>query len=85
MLLEGTFSHITAKKCLIFNMDSQYVVKGYKNRQPHDVASLSKLLTFYTAYDIVKEYYLVVSTFEVLILPVDNLVGGTMLRLNYEE
>ena len=54
MLLEDTFSHLTAKKWLIYNMDAQYVIKGYKYRQPHDVASLSKLLTFYTAYDIVK-------------------------------
>ena len=54
MLLEGTFSHITAKKWLIYNMESQLVIKGYKYRLCQDVASLSKLLTFYTAYDIIR-------------------------------
>ena len=54
LLLDETLSHLTAKKWIIFNMESQYVVKGYKYRNTHDVASLSKLLTFYTAYDIVK-------------------------------
>ena len=54
MLLEENLSHLTAKKWIIYSMDSQYVVKGYKYRTSHDIASLSKLLTFYTAYDIVK-------------------------------
>lgn len=54
MLRDDTLSHITAKKWLIFNMESGMIVKGYKYRQPHDVASLSKLLTFYTAYDIIR-------------------------------
>jgi D-alanyl-D-alanine carboxypeptidase len=54
MLRDDTLSHITAKKWLIYNMESGMIVKGYKYRQPHDVASLSKLLTFYTAYDIIR-------------------------------
>jgi D-alanyl-D-alanine carboxypeptidase len=66
-------------------MEKDYIVKGYKYRLNHDVASLSKLLTFYTAYDIVKEFFLVTSTFEILVLPLDNKIGGSTLRLNSEE
>jgi D-alanyl-D-alanine carboxypeptidase len=76
---------VTAKKWLIYNMEKDYIVKGYKYRLNHDVASLSKLLTFYTAYDIVKEFFLVTSTFEILVLPLDNKIGGSTLRLNSEE
>ena len=54
MLLEVTLSHVTARKWVIFNMRDGEVVKGYKYRLTHDVASLSKLLTFYTAYQIIK-------------------------------
>lgn len=85
VLRDDTLSHVTAKKWLIYNMEKSFVVKGYKYRQSHDVASLSKLLTFYTAYDIVKEYFLVTSTFEILVLPIDSKIGGTMLRINSEE
>ena len=53
MLKEDNLSHVTAKKWIAFNMEEQYIIKGYKFRQIQDVASLSKLLTFYTAYDIV--------------------------------
>jgi D-alanyl-D-alanine carboxypeptidase len=35
-------------------MQKDEVIKGYKYKKPHDVASLSKLMTFYTSYKIVK-------------------------------
>lgn len=66
-------------------MEAGTIVKGYKYRQSHDVASLSKLLTFYTAYDIIREYFLAVNTFEIMLLPNDSKVGGTLLRVNSEE
>lgn len=49
------------------------------------MASLSKLLTFYTVYDIIQENFIVANTFEILVLPIDNKVGGSMLKINYEE
>ena len=61
------------------------IIKGYKYRLSQDVASLSKLLTFYTVYDIIQENFVVASTFEIMVLPIDNKVGGSMLRINYEE
>ena len=85
MLREDNLSHVTAKKWLVYNMEEQFIVKGYKYRQSHDVASLSKMLTFYTAYDIIKEYFLVIGTFEILVLPADSKIGGTILRINQEE
>ena len=63
LLLDDNLSHLTAKKWIIYNMQSQYILKGYKFRNTHDVASLSKLLTFLTVYDIVKEYFLILTTF----------------------
>jgi D-alanyl-D-alanine carboxypeptidase len=84
MLCDDTLSHITARKWLIYNMEAGMIIKGYKYRQPHDVASLSKLLTFYTAYDIVREFFLVTNTFEIMVLPADSKVGGTTLRVNSE-
>lgn len=82
VLCDDTLTHITAKKWLIYNMEAGVVVKGYKYRQIHDVASLSKLLTFYTAYDIIREYFLAVNTFEIMLLPSDSKTGGTLLRVN---
>ena len=84
MLLEGTFSHVTAKKWLIYNMAENLVIKGYKYRTRQDVASLSKMLTFYTVYDIIKENFIVANSFEILVLPIDNKVGGSMVRINHE-
>jgi D-alanyl-D-alanine carboxypeptidase len=85
MLREVTLSHVTAKKWIIFSMHSASIVKGYKYRQPHPVASISKLLTFYTAYEIVKEYFVSISTFELLVTLPDNRIGGTRLNLNPQE
>lgn len=43
------------------------------------------MLTFYTAYDIIQEYFLVASTFEIMVMPADSKIGGTMLRVNFQE
>lgn len=66
-------------------MEENSIIKGYKYRLCQDVASLSKLLTFYTVYDIIQEHFIVASSFEILVLPIDNRVGGSMLRINYQE
>ena len=85
MLRENTFNHVTAKKWVIYSMDSHQIVKGYKFRNKHEVASLSKLLTFYTAYDIVKQYYINIATFQLLALQTDSRVGGRKLAINPED
>ena len=85
MLRDVTLNHITAKKWIIYSMQRQTIVKGYKYRQPHQVASISKLLTFYTAYEIIKEYFITVNNFDLLVTCPDNKVGGTKLPLNTED
>ena len=61
-LREITLSHVTAKKWLIYSMQSG-IIKGYKYRLQHDIASITKLLTFYTAYEIIKENYISINKF----------------------
>lgn len=85
MLRDVTLNHITAKKWIIYSMQKQAIIKGYKYRQPHQIASISKLLTFYTAYEIIKEYFITVSKFDLLVTCEDNRVGGTKLPLDPQE
>jgi D-alanyl-D-alanine carboxypeptidase len=84
MLREVTLSHVTAKKWAILSMESGTIIKGYKYRLPHAVASISKLLTFYTAYEIVKEYFVSISTFDLLATRSDHRVGGIRLPIDPE-
>ena len=53
---------VTAKKWIIFDMEGHKTLKGYKQKKHHDVASLSKIMTFYTAYMIIQQYYLGIDT-----------------------
>ena len=85
MLLEVTLTHVTARKWLIWNMKQAEVIKGYKYRLSHEVASLSKLLTFYTAYQVIKEYFIGIGTFDILIDSNDSKVGGVLLPLSQTE
>ena len=55
---EETKILVTAKKWAIFDMENNKILKGYKYKKPHDVASLSKILTFYTAYMIIQKYFI---------------------------
>ena len=82
MLRDVTLSHITAKKWAILSMETGTIIKGYKYRLPHPIASISKLLTFYTAYEIIKEYFISISTFDLLIVKADNKVGGIRLPVD---
>lgn len=85
MLREVTLSHVTARKWAIVSVSNGDIIKGYKYRQPHAIASISKLLTFYTAYEIVKEYFVSISTFDLLATPADNRVSGTRLAIKADE
>lgn len=49
---------VTAKKWIIFDMETKTTIKGYKHKKEHDIASLTKMLTFYTAYMIIQRYFL---------------------------
>lgn len=85
MLREVTFSHVTAKKWLVFDLQEGAVIKGYKYRQLHDIASISKLMTFYTAYHILKEHFLAIGNFQILVTKRDSRVGGTCLPLHEDS
>ncbi len=58
---------ITAKKWLIFDMQAGITIKGFKHKKQHDVASLTKVLTFYTAYMIIKKYFLSIDRLQLLV------------------
>lgn len=49
---------VTAKKWIIYDMKTGLGIKGYKHKKQHDIASISKIITFHTAYKIIKDYYL---------------------------
>ena len=49
---------VTAKKWVIFDMEANCALKDYKHKKEHDIASLTKILTFYTAYQIIQKYFL---------------------------
>ena len=44
-------------------METNTTLKGYKHKKEHDIASLTKILTFYTAYSLIKKYYLSLDRF----------------------
>ena len=49
---------MTAKKWIIYDIESNTPLKGYKYKKHHDISSLTKILTFYTAYMVIKKYFL---------------------------
>lgn len=63
MLKDDTLNHVTAKKWIIYSMKEKTIVKAYKHRYTHDIASISKLLTFYTVYQIIKENFITIHNF----------------------
>lgn len=75
---------VTAKKWIIYDMQSNAIIKGYKHKKEHDIASLTKILTFYTAYMIIQRYYLSIDKMELLIDSQDENIGGTKIAIKDE-
>lgn len=72
---------VTAKKWIIFDMEGGKTLKGYKQKKQHDIASLTKVMTFYTAYMIIQRYYLGIERFELMADEVDSQIGGTKIKI----
>ncbi len=62
-------------------METNRVIKGYKYKKAHDIASLTKLLTFYTAYMIIQKYYISISKLDVIVQEEDEKIQGTRIKL----
>ena len=58
---------VTAKKWIIFDMSKNIGIKGYKHKKSHDVASLSKLITFIACYKIIQEHFLSLEKLELMV------------------
>jgi D-alanyl-D-alanine carboxypeptidase len=67
LLEEDTVMLVTAKKWIIYDMQTNKTIKGFKHKKEHDVASLSKVLTFYTAYMIIQRYYLSIDRLDMMV------------------
>lgn len=72
---------VTAKKWIIFDMESNSTIKGYKHKKQHDIASLTKVLTFYTAYMIIQRYFLSIDKMQLLVDSYDENIQGTKIKL----
>lgn len=66
LLEEETIMLVTAKKWIIFDMETNRTIKGYKHKKQHDIASITKVLTFYTAYMIIQRYFLSIDRLELI-------------------
>jgi D-alanyl-D-alanine carboxypeptidase len=73
--------HITAQKWFIYDLDIGEPIKGFKYKKKHDVASLSKILNFYTAYMIIKEYKLSIDKIDLIVMKEDEELGGSKISI----
>jgi D-alanyl-D-alanine carboxypeptidase len=78
-LEEETVMLITAKKWIILDMETNTTIKGFKYKKEHDIASLTKMLSFYTAYMIIQKYYLSIDRLEMLVDAKDEALQGTKI------
>lgn len=60
LLLERTKVLLSAKRWGVFENATQGLLKGFKTKKEHEIASLTKIMTFYCAYVVVIKYYLIV-------------------------
>lgn len=65
-------------------MEGGITLKGYKHKKQHDIASLTKVMTFYTAYMIIQKYYLGIERFELMADEVDSHISGTKIKIKAE-
>lgn len=72
---------ITAKKWIIFDMESKMTLKGFKHKKQHDIASITKILTFYTAYMIIQKYFISIDKLDLMIDEQDELIQGTKIKI----
>jgi D-alanyl-D-alanine carboxypeptidase len=85
VLNDDNLVHITAQKWLIYDCQKGIAIKGFKYKKQHDVASLSKLLTFYTAFMIIKEYKLSIDKIDFIVMKEDEDLGGTKISIKKEN
>jgi D-alanyl-D-alanine carboxypeptidase len=60
-------------------------VKGFKTKKEHEIASLTKVMTFYCAYIVVIKYYLIVDKLELLVDREAEIMMGTKANLLKDE
>ena len=66
-------------------MESNKILKGYKYKKVHDIASLSKILTFYTAYMIIQKYFISLDKLLFSADEYDANIGGTKLKIEADN
>ena len=76
---------MTAQKWVLYDLQNDLALKGFKHKKQHDVASLSKILTFYTAYMIIKQYYLSLNKTELIVDEEDQTILGTKIPMKNES
>lgn len=72
---------ITAKYWLAYDVTGSKVLFGYKGTQKREVASLTKLMTLYTAFDVIQEHQLDAKTFMCKVSNYAGSIGGTTANL----
>ena len=81
LLEEDTKILVTARKWAIFDMESNKILKGYKYKKVHDIASLTKILTFYTAYMIIQKYFISLDKLFFAADEYDAKIPGTKIKI----
>lgn len=81
ILEEDTVMLITAKKWIIYDMEEGITLKGYKHKKIHDAASISKLLTFLTAYKIIHTNFIAIDKMDMYVHEDDENVGGNKIDI----
>lgn len=85
LLEEDTKMLVTAEKWVIHDMVTNQPLKGFKHKKEHDIASLTKVLTFYTAFKIISEFYLTLDKLEMFVDAQDEQISGTRLNIEKES
>lgn len=57
---------------MIFDCLKSKPLKGYKYKKLHNIADISKILTFYTAYAIIKEYRIIIDKTDLIVMKEDE-------------
>lgn len=83
--MEHTKVLVSAKRWGIFDNDSKELFKGYKVKKEHEIASLTKIMTFYCAYIVVIKYYLIAERFELLVDREAEQLRGTKANLAKDD
>ena len=80
-VLDSTAPKIAAQFCSIYDLNKKQVVYGRSPEKRHQVASLTKIMTFYTIVELAKKYKVNLSSTYIEVCHAASVVIGSSARL----